>query len=309
MKPIWIEDPNYSIARYYVDFCARTSFISLKVEGRENLPNDGVVILAPNHRAALMDPLLVLQLRHKPIGFGARADIFRNRKVAAILNWLRIVPIARERDGLKEVSANFAVFDEIVECLAHQTPFCLFSEGTHRAERGMMPVKKGIFRIARMAMEKIGKPVYIVPIGLEYEYFQRQMGRAAVRVGKPIELGAFIDAHIDEGEAHTNQLLCAELRSRILALTDQLPERNKDFLLPRIVLGALCLPLFASCALAALPIWLPSYLILRNMEDKAWAHTVNFAVRFLLPLLWPAWWIFCLLLNLYRNIREDLGIE
>ena len=152
-------------------------------------------MLAPNHRCALMDALLVLLTGHRPIGFGARMDIFRKPKIAAALRWLRILPIARERDGLKEVIRNYDTFDEITECFEHGLPFCLFSEGAHRPEHGMMPVHKGIFRVARIASEKLGCPVYIVPVGLDYEYFFRQGGRAAVRIGEPFEVNEFMAMH------------------------------------------------------------------------------------------------------------------
>ena len=40
---------------------------------------------APNHCAALLDPLMILLLKKEPVAFGARFDIFRNPKMAAIL--------------------------------------------------------------------------------------------------------------------------------------------------------------------------------------------------------------------------------
>lgn len=78
MRKIWKHSFWYGVGRYYVDFCTRASFSSVKVEGRENIPSDGAVMFAPNHRCALMDALLVLLISHRPIGFGARLDIFRN---------------------------------------------------------------------------------------------------------------------------------------------------------------------------------------------------------------------------------------
>lgn len=308
MAKIWQYNPWYRFARHYVDFCTRTSFSSLRIEGLENIPQKGAVMLAPNHRAALMDALMILLLKQEAIGFGARADIFRNPRIARILNWLRIVPIARERDGLKEVSANLVIYDEIVECMEHETPFCLFSEGTHRPERGMMPVKKGIFRIARMAMDKLGQSVYIVPVGLDYEDFKREMGRATIKVGQPIDLQAFMKEHEGLGDAQLYQLLCAELRTRILALIDNMPPRRKGLLPLRTLLALLSLPLFVVCAIASMPIWLTSKLILSKMEDKAWAHTVVYGCRFVLPIFWPFWWVYALLCNYYDHIVEDFNI-
>lgn len=306
MRKIWTQSFWYGIGRYYVDFCTRASFSSVRVEGRENLPSDGAVMLAPNHRCALMDALLVLLISHRPIGFGARMDIFRNPRIAAALRWLRILPIARERDGLKEVIRNYDTFGEITECFRHGMPFCLFSEGAHRPERGMMTVHKGIFRIARSAAEELGKPVYIVPVGLDYEYFFRQTGRAAVRIGKPFEINRFVSEHQGEPDARIWKGLCDELQGRLLPLVDRIPERRHDLLALRSIAALACLPLFAVCGICSMPIWLPSLILLRKIKDRAWTHTVYFALRLLLPIFIPFHWIFSQLLNLYYNLTKDI---
>ncbi|MBQ9660524.1 MAG: 1-acyl-sn-glycerol-3-phosphate acyltransferase [Bacteroidales bacterium] len=305
MRKIWEFDPVYKFARHYVDFTTRTCFRSVTIEGKENLPTDGVVILAPNHCAAMMDPMLVLVTEKGPVAFGARSDIFAQPAVAKILRWLRIVPIARERNGLHEVAKNFEVFDEIVECLDHQVPFCLYSEGTHRAERGMLPVKKGIFRIARMALDKLGKKVYVAPMGIDYEYFFRGQGRVALRFGQPIDIGAYFQEHSDEVEAAIYRGLCRELQTRDLALIGCLDERRHDRKLLRALGAMISLPLFALCAAGSLLIWLPHLIILSQMEDKAWSHTVRFVLHFLFPVLWPFHIPFERLLNFYRNLIED----
>lgn len=303
---IWEHNPRYNFWRGYVDLCTRTQFSRVIVEGKEKLPTDGAVMLGPNHCGALMDALLVLLLRpHEPIGFGARADIFRKPVVAKILRWLRIVPLARERDGIQEVAKDFEVIDEIVEALAHDLPFCLFSEGTHRAAPGMMPVKKGIFKIARQALESASRPVYVVPVGLEYQYFFHEMGRAAIRVGEPLELGRFIADRAEMPDAAIYRELCEELRQRDLALIDRWGERRHDRKLLRALLGVLLLPFFILLAAASFPIWLPAEIILSRIKDKAWTHTVYFALRLFLPLFWPFFAGFAPLANYYRNLYVD----
>ncbi len=305
MRKIWTHSFWYGIGRYYVDFCTRASFSSVKVEGRENLPADGAIMLAPNHRCALMDALLVLLISHKPIGFGARMDIFRRPRIAAALRWLKILPIARERDGLKEVVKNYETFEEITECFSHGMPFCLFSEGAHRPQRGMMPVHKGIFRIAKSASDELGIPVYIVPVGIDYEYFTRQTGRAAVRIGKPFEISSFMASHKHDCDSRVWKDLCDELQGRILALIDRIPERRHDLIVLRAAAAVLSLPFFAAAWACSFPIWLPSVIILHKMKDKAWAHTVFFAFRLLLPIFLPFWWISSQLLNFYENLIID----
>ncbi len=306
-RKIWEEYPFYRLGRVHVNNSARTCFLSIKYEGVGNIPKEGAVLLTPNHCATLMDPLLVLGARRDLTAFGSRVDLFSKPRVAKFLHFVRMVPFARERDGLREVAKNWEYFDEIIDCLDHDVPFCLFPEGTHRPERGMMPVKKGVFRLAKLAMDRLpGKKVYIVPVGLDYEYFFRGYGRAIVRFGEPMDIN---EEYAKEAvsEAQRNKDLCDDLQRRILALLGRPPQRSHKGLGWRIPLAILSLPVFAVCAVGALPIWLPHLLIMRKMKDKAWSHTVRFALHFFLPLFWIFQWPFGVLLNFYRNIFEDLG--
>ncbi len=306
LRKVWQYSKSYNILRYYVDFTTKSLFSSVKITGRENIPTDGMIMYAPNHCAALLDPLMILLLKKEPVAFGARFDIFRNPKMAAILRYLRILPIARERDGLEAVASNFSTFDEIVECLDNGVPFTLYSEGTHRAERGMLPVKKGIFRIARMAAEKTGKKMWIVPVGIDYEYFFREEGKAAVRVGKPLDLMQYFEDHQDLTEFQAYKGLCNWLQESDLSLIGRIPERSHKRLPLRCALGVVSMPVFAAFAIPAAPIWLSATLILKNFKDKAWTHTVYFGLRLALPVFVPFYWVFEKLRLFYTNILEDL---
>lgn len=303
---IWEEYPFYRLGRFHTNNATRTCFSSLKYEGLENIPTDGAVLLTANHCATLMDPMLILSSRRGLTAFGSRVDLFIKPGQAKMFHWMRMVPFARERDGLQQVARNWEFFDEIIDCIGHGVPFALFPEGRHRPERGMLPVKKGVFKLAKLAVEKLpGKKVYVVPVGLDYEYFFRGYGRAVVRYGEPMEVSAQF-ARTDINEAKLYQELCEELQSRILGLIGRIPERNHKGLAWRIPLAILSLPLFAVCAVGGLPIWLPQPLIMRGIKDKAWSHTVRFALHFALPLFWIFQWPFGVLLNFYRNIFEDL---
>lgn len=303
MAKIWEPYRGYTRCRHYTDLITRTCFRSIRIEGRERIPAEGAVILAPNHCATLLDPMLQLLLRpdKAPIAFGARSDIFANPRTAKILRWLRIVPIARERNGLNEVAKNFEVFDEIVDCLDHDVPFCMYAEGTHRAERGMLPVKKGLFRVAKMASDHLGKPVYIFPIGTCYEDFFRGQTRVRMCVGEPMEIGAEFARRADLPEAEVYRELCEELRERVIALIGEPIERRRRswFHIPAALLS---LPLFAVCAVGSLPIWLPYLLIIHRMKDKAWSHTVRYGLHFVLPIFIPFHIGFERLLNFYRDL-------
>ncbi len=287
MKSLWEYSSGYHFWRPYVDFCARSTFSRVEIEGKERIPG-GYVILAPNHCCTLMDALMILLLYPRdPVCFGARADIFRKERMARALRWLKILPLSRERDGIREVAKDLDTFEEMTECLRHGLPVCMFSEGRHRAERGMLPVKKGIFRLAREASAKLGAPVNVVPVGLDYEDFFRPGGTVAIRIGEAIPIASQFDGLTPDKEVY--ETLCEDLRRRDLGLIGKPPSRRRH-----PVLAALLSPAVAVAAVLSLPISLAAAVLIARAKDKAWAHTYTFALKLVLPLFLPfhivLWW-------------------
>ncbi|MCF0178575.1 MAG: 1-acyl-sn-glycerol-3-phosphate acyltransferase, partial [Bacteroidales bacterium] len=123
----------YDALKKVVDAMLKCSYRHIEYTGMENLPKDGAIILAPNHTNGLMDALVLLAMDKQPKVYVARADIFRNKKTAKILHFLRIMPIMRARDGLNEVRKNNVTIDASVDVLKDSVPFCILPEGTHRA--------------------------------------------------------------------------------------------------------------------------------------------------------------------------------
>ena len=216
-KKIQDFDFLYWFLRYYVDLAIRLSYRNVRYVGLDRIPKDGAVIYAPNHTNALMDALVILSMDRKPKVFVARADIFRNPKLAKVLAWLKIMPIMRMRDGYDEVKKNQEIFEKAVDVLRDKVPFCIFPEGTHQAKYSSLPLSMGIFRIAFQAQELMpDMPLYIVPIGIRYGNFFRFRSTIRMQVGDPINVGEFLAAHGDATQAE-----------QMLEMKDVLAERMK----------------------------------------------------------------------------------
>ena len=182
----------YSFLRHYVDLALKLSYRTIKYVGKDRIPKDGAIIYAPNHTNALMDAMVVLAMDRKAKVFVARADIFKNPKIAKILRFLKILPIMRMRDGIDEVRKNNETIERAVEVLRDRVPFCIFPEGTHQAKYSSLPLSKGIFRIAFQAQELMpDMPLYIVPIGIRYGNFFRFRSTVRVGAGVPINVAEF----------------------------------------------------------------------------------------------------------------------
>lgn len=276
MPKIWEHNRWYSFARPYVDFCTRESFGFVKAEGE--LPSSGAVIIAPNHTNTLLDALLVLQTRKGPTVFGARADIFRKPAAQKALRFLRILPLTRERDGLRSVTDNYKSFDEINDVLAHGVPFCLFPEGRHTPGRTLQPIQKGIARIAfRSAAER---QTWVVPTGINYGDFFHFRRTVNIKYGEPIDVNAFLAQHADLSEAQQYQTFRDQLYERISALVWPSAPSGKLPLWQRILL----FPLWLLAAILSFPMWLTAEILCSIIQDKAFCNSVRLLV---LLLLWP----------------------
>ena len=83
----------------------------VEVIGRKNIPYGNPIIFTPNHQNALMDALAVLNTCGMNTVFMARADIFKKKRQADMLTFLKILPIYRMRDGTDELSKNNEIFN------------------------------------------------------------------------------------------------------------------------------------------------------------------------------------------------------
>ena len=70
-----------------------------------------------------MDALVILRSFKGRKVFGARADMFNNKFIGKIMTFIRILPMVRKRDGLRNVLKNHETTDIVVETLEHKVPF------------------------------------------------------------------------------------------------------------------------------------------------------------------------------------------
>ena len=286
MKKIWEYDFGYAFFRPYIEWAVRNSYSKITVKGLENLPDPKEVstIITPNHCNTLMDSLVVLQSRKEPMSFVARADIFKNPFFARILHNLRILPIYRRRDCENTQEKNVAIFDAVVDSLNNGMAFSIHPEGTHRTRRSLLPIKKGVFRIAQQAAgSNPDRPVVIIPAGIEYDDYFNLMRPVTLTYGKPISIEGGED--LDE--------LAELLHDRMAELITYFPDdshldeaeaafyasRRPHFSKRHYAAAAALLPIFVLTGFLCSPMLLATALISRKLKDKAWLNTLRFACK------------------------------
>ena len=198
----------YTLIYSYVSGVFSQFYRKFEVHGLENIPKDAPVIFTPNHQNALMDALIVLFSSPGDTVFLARADLFRKKLLAKVLNTLKILPVFRIRDGVEELGKNQEIFDITVGVLHGKHQLCLMPEGNHGDKRRLRNLGKGVFRIAFKAQEeKKNEPyVKIVPVGLDFGDYIKHNQDLHIYYGKPIEVSEYWDTFEENGPRGLNHL-------------------------------------------------------------------------------------------------------
>lgn len=219
-EKIYEKDLGYSILKPIVDWSTTHSYRKIEIVGKENIPTDGAVIIAPNHCNTLMDALVILRAFNDESVFGARADIFNKPFIAKIMTYVRILPMVRQRDGLRNVLKNNETQEIIVETLENKVRFCMYPEGRHRPAHSLQALGKGTFRAALAANAKFGEkmPVYIVPTGIEYGDYFRYRSTCLISFGEAINVTEFVKTLNVENDVQMIEPLRKELASRMSKL-------------------------------------------------------------------------------------------
>ncbi len=170
----------YGFARGVVK-CAYRLLFRIKIEGLENVPEDGAYVVCANHQSNLDPPMLGVCLPIR-LRFMAKEELFKNKLFGSLLRALGAFPIKR---GKSDVGALRAA----MKMLASGERVVVFPEGG-RSSKGHL--KKGKSGAALIAV-KAG--VNILPIGIDGQY--RFLSKITVKIGKVIPLEKYFDLKVE----------------------------------------------------------------------------------------------------------------
>ncbi|MCP2262488.1 1-acyl-sn-glycerol-3-phosphate acyltransferase [Streptoalloteichus tenebrarius] len=161
------------------------------IEGLENVPAEGPVILAPNH-LSFADSLVIPLVVPRQVSFLAKAEYFTGRGPKGWLTrWffttMGMVPVERGNGRAAKDS-----LDTALEILAEGRAFGIYPEGT-RSQDGQL--HRGHVGVARLALAS-GAPV--VPVGLIGTDQLQPVGTkvprvrpVTIRFGKPLDFSRY----------------------------------------------------------------------------------------------------------------------
>ncbi len=188
------------------------------VEGAENLPPDGAVILAGNHTSFLDNFMIPLVVPRK-VTYLAKSDYFtgtgvKGRLQKSFFAGVGMIPI--DRSGGK---ASEAALQTGLKVLRSGNILGLYPEGTRSPDGRLYRGRTGV---ARMALEA-GVPV--IPVALigmfEIQPPGRMMpkiGRVGVRIGKPLDFSRYEGM---EGDRFVLRSITDEIMYELMILSGQ----------------------------------------------------------------------------------------
>ncbi|MAJ05974.1 MAG: hypothetical protein CL827_03820 [Crocinitomicaceae bacterium] len=231
----------YKIGFSIVITGARTYYRNFMYLGKEKIPKNAGIIYAINHQNAFLDPIAVAGQTNNPIHFLARSDIFKNKFAEKILRQLYMLPIYRKRDGVDTISKNQKTFEECHDILKNKGHLVIFPEGNHNFKKHLRSLKKGISRIALGTLSRHGEntPLYIVPLGIDYENHFSMNADILLNVGEPIVVKKYYHEFINYNAETINKLtnkVSELLKDLLLDINDQENYEEIYYLLHRVPL-------------------------------------------------------------------------
>lgn len=171
-------------------------FYHVKVEGKENIPPEPVVIAA-NHRTFADPPLIAVTAGCAKFSFVAKESLFRFPPFGWLIKKLGAFPVAKGRKDL-------GVVNQSVEKINEGRNLVIFPEGTRHKDGKLGKGKNGVALIAAKSGAKV------VPAAIVFGKKLRFRSKVIVRYGKPVTVkttGSGDEIHPDELKAARNKIM------------------------------------------------------------------------------------------------------
>ena len=172
--------------------------LGLKVEGRENIPDKGAIIVAPNHKSYWDPPVIGTAVNNRIIHYMAKEELFKNPIFGWIIRQFGTFPVKRgtvDRQAVRQA----------VRELKSGNPLGIFPEGTRIKREGLGRFHSGMASLALMT----GTPVVPVAV-IGTMDLPKKNGPLAVLIGKPIEVKK--ERPTDEKVAELNDIVKGEIQ-------------------------------------------------------------------------------------------------
>lgn len=189
---------------------------------------DGPMLVVANHPNSLLDPLIVFRTAGRLTRPLAKAPLFDQLIMGAVLRGLGGLPVYRRQDDDTQMHRNEDTFRKAIEALHAGDAVQIYPEGLSHSGPALAPLRTGAARIALSAEAtahwRLG--LRIVPIGITYRRKSLFRGSALAVIGDAFDL-ADQRATYEADPAAAVRAVTAQIATRLEALTLNLA-RSED---------------------------------------------------------------------------------
>jgi len=149
-------------------------------------PREGPVLFVANHPNSIVDAIVVAASVGRPIRFLAKATLFDEPGLGALIRAGGAIPVYRRQDDPALTDRNARVFESVQEALAAGDAVGVFPEGLSHSEPSLTRLRTGAARISLGASDRQGIRFPIVPVGIVARQKQTFRSQCAALVGEPV---------------------------------------------------------------------------------------------------------------------------
>ena len=146
-------------------------FFKYRVIGAENIPNEGNLVIAANHKSNLDPIFIAAAIENREVAAVAKKELFKIKPLAYVLEKLNVIPINRENPDISTIK-------NILKSIKNGYVLGIFPEGTRIKEPGFGEAKAGL------SMFAIKGKAMVVPISIISNY--KLFNRVTIYIDKPI---------------------------------------------------------------------------------------------------------------------------
>ena len=177
------------------DIAMKLFFRQTIIDGIDSLSSiDGTVILAPTHRSRWDGLVLTFALGRRVTKRDCRFMVTKS-EMKGVQGWFlrRLGCFSINQEAPSHYSIRHAL-----DLIINNEQLVIFPEGRINKHGKKIPLKQGLFRLAKLANKK-GKKVNIIPIGIAYnEINPKFRGKVALCLEKPLNLNQFSGSSVKE---------------------------------------------------------------------------------------------------------------
>jgi glycerol-3-phosphate O-acyltransferase / dihydroxyacetone phosphate acyltransferase len=210
-------------------------FRKIYLHNRQGVKPNTPVLIAANHPTAFIDPIFFTTFFAPPVYNMTRGDIFRKPFFRKLLESCNMFPVFRLRDGYQERDRNDEVFEYCQNKLLNRVTVNIFVEGEHHMDKRVLPLQKGIARIAfgTYARHKLDD-LQVVPVGCNYIYGDHIRDEAKIIVGDPLYIKDYWPTYEQNPNLAINQL-CKDILKSLKSICYHIEDRADDVLAEQLL--------------------------------------------------------------------------